>query len=763
MADDLEPTADPGWVIQEQGFDPLRERGIESRFSVGNGFLGVRGVPPIRCDQAWASRPRTFVAGLFDTPNILPAVPALVSGPDWVGVTILVDGEPLLHGPLDVADHTRTLDMEQGALFTAWRAARTDSAVVRVRSRRLVSQADRGVGLQRLQLDFGGTAEIELLTSCACADPALETVAHWRDGGVWRVCRSGMSLAMSVTSALTIDGRALAAEPNDDLTWRWRWTSAKGQTAVFERLAAFARGDDPGGDPGPIALAALTRTARIGWRAAVDRHEDAWAERRLCSDVKVEGDPAAQATLRFAAYHLNSAANPIDERVSIGARALTGDDYRGHVFWDTEIFLLPFFTLTWPEAARAMLMYRYHALGGARAKAARMGWRGAFYAWESASTGDDVTPTEVIGADGSVIPILSGSEEEHVSADVAYAVWTYWRITGDDDFLLRAGAEILFETARFWASRARMEADGLRHIRDVEGPDEYHEHIDDSAFTNVMARWNLLRGAEVAAMIWKRWPARWKDLAARLGLADTELEEWSEVADTLATGFDPATGLFEQFSGFFKLDEVDLAAYANRTTPMDVVLGRERISRSQVIKQADVVALLALAPEPFDPRIRTLNFRYYEPRCDQSSSLSPATHALVAARLGDRETALRYFRMAAAIDLDDPGARSAGGVHIATMGGLWQAAVFGFGGLSFAEDAISIDPVLPAGWSSLTFAFQWRGSRLRIRVEPHTLSATLERGEAVELTVLGRLHALQPGAPLRIDLDPAADIGLAHS
>ena len=158
--------------------------------------------------------------------------------------------------------------------------------------------------------------------------------------------------------------------------------------------------------------------------------------------MAVEGDPAAQQALRFAVYHLSSAANPADERVSIGARALTGDDYHGHVFWDTEIFLLPFFTLTWPEAARTLLMYRFHTLGGARDKAVRMGFRGAMYAWESADTGAEMTPDQVIGPDRRVIAVLCGRLEQHISADVAYAVWQYWHATGDDGFLLEAGAEI---------------------------------------------------------------------------------------------------------------------------------------------------------------------------------------------------------------------------------------------------------------------------------------------------------------------------------
>jgi len=233
----------------------------------------------------------------------------------------------------------------------------------------------------------------------------------------------------------------------------------------LDRLVAVARSDGLANDPALIAVDALARSRALGWRGALAAHENAWQDRWRPSDVIVEGDDEVQQALRFAVYHLTSAANPDDESVSVGARGLTGDAYFGHVFWDTETYLLPFYTAAWPEAARAMLMYRYHTLPGARAKAEAMGYRGALYAWESADTGQETTPERVVGPDGAMIDILTGVMEHHISADIAYAVWHYWRATGDDDFFLCAGAEIMLETARFWASRAVPEADGKCHIR----------------------------------------------------------------------------------------------------------------------------------------------------------------------------------------------------------------------------------------------------------------------------------------------------------
>ena len=499
------------------------------------------------------------------------------------------------------------------------------------------------------------------------------------------------------------------------------------------------------------AGAALARSRALGWRAVLAEHEAAWETRWAASDIVIDGDEIIQRAVRFAVYHLTSTANPEDVHVSVGARALTGDASLGHVFWDTEIYLLPFYTAVWPEAARALLMYRFHTLPGARAKAAHFGFKGALYAWESADTGEETTPERVVGADGKPVDILTGKMEHHISGDIAYAVWQYWRFTNDDDFFLRAGAEILLDTARFWASRSVAEADGKRHIRHVIGPDEYHEDVDDNVFTNVMARWNISRGLEVMDVLRERWPNHAAALREKLALGDEELADWRDAIVRIVIDRDPATGIYEQFAGFNALQPLELAAYADRKVPIDVIIGRELTQRSQVVKQADVVALIALLPEEFPDTMAETNFRYYEPRCAHGSSLSTGMHALVAARLGDAPMALRYLRATAATDLDlDP--NSAGGVHIAGLGALWQAVVIGFGGLDLNGDTLGIDPRLPPQWRSLSFRVCWRGRSVAIRIAGNTVQATLVRGEAMDLRIAAASRKLTAGATVQVSV-----------
>ncbi|KMO44236.1 kojibiose phosphorylase [Methylobacterium tarhaniae] len=761
MCKELQPTQDLHWILTHEGYSVMTESAVESRFAFGNGFLGMRAARSVSRGPTWASWlgyirwaswPRCYVAGLFDMPNTEPPVPALVPVADWSRVRLLLDGEPLAARDGEMLYGTRTLDLRRGLLLSDWMHRMPGGVTFTGQELRLLSQADRATGLQvlRFALDRDGV-EVRLEASFGLAGLGMEPMRLERDLAAWRTEGTGKAVGMAGAATLSRGGDVAEAERPFPLRWIWRWRSVTGQAAVFARLVAVTRADRPEDDPAPRAAAALERSTSLGWRAVLAAHEAAWAERWTMNDVVIEGDDELQRALRFAVYHLTSAANPDDERVSIGARGLTGDAYFGHVFWDTEIYLLPFYTAVWPEAARALLMYRFHTLPGAREKAARMGCRGALYPWESADTGAETTPESVLGPNGTPIEILTGKMEHHISADVAYAVWHYWRATGDDTFLRQAGAEILLETARFWVSRAVVEADGRRHIRHVIGPDEYHEDVDDNAFTNVMARWTIARGLEVVALLQARWPDAAAALRTSLALDDDELAEWREAVGRIVDGRDPASGLYEQFAGFHDLALLDVADYADHALPIDVVIGRERTQGSQVVKQADVVALIALLPGEFPGSSAKTNFRHYEPRCAHGSSLSAAMHALVAARLGHAEMALRYMHETASLDLD-PDPNSAGGVRIAGLGGLWQAVVRGFGGLNLAGERLEIDPRLPPQWQSLSFRTRWRDRTVAIKITPERVEATLLTGESMEIGVRASFVTLEQGTVLRVGL-----------
>jgi trehalose/maltose hydrolase-like predicted phosphorylase len=682
-------TDDHEWIIFEEGFTQEREHELESLFAIGNGYVGSRGS---LAEGSALSAPATFVAGVFDSEAGF--VPGLAPSADWTRLSAAIDGRPLRLDRGRNLAHRRILDMRQGILWREWRHLDDAGRITRVQALRLASLADRHLLVQCVTItpeNYSGRVSLD----ASLRGPAVQ------------VTSGGTTVAMAMARRIT------------DPTGRWTPSAEVadgrqsielqlGETHRLDRIVALHTSRDTN-DPCGTARRHVERAIEDVVEV-ISEHRNAWRARWDASDLQIKGDSEAQRALRFAIYHLLSAVNPQDDRVSIGARGLSGGAYKGHVFWDTDIFMLPFFICTYPEAARALVMYRYHTLAAARAKAVRLGYRGAYYAWESADSGEEVTPPFGVAPNGEVVRFLTGEQEQHISADVAFGVWNYWQATGDDQFLLDAGAEILIETARFWESRVEREKDGRYHICGVIGPDEYHETVDDNAYTNGMARWNLEMAAETANLIAERWPGSWQALSRRLGIEPQEPHRWQQVACELYTGFDEKTGLFEQFRGYFDLEEIDLAVFTPRTAPIDVLLGRERIRRSKIVKQADVVMLVYLLWERMPPGVREANFRYYEPRCGHGSSLSPAIHALVAARLGDTALAEHYFRQAAEIDLADNMGNAAGGVHLGAFGGLWQAAVFGFAGLRACGDNRDTHHanLLPC-WRSLSMHLQWRG------------------------------------------------------
>jgi trehalose/maltose hydrolase-like predicted phosphorylase len=356
--------------------------------------------------------------------------------------------------------------------------------------------------------------------------------------------------------------------------------------------------------------------------------------------------------------------------------------------------------------ARNLLLYRHQSLDGARRHARELGYRGACFAWESTVTGDDVTPSRIVlKSTGREIPIFTGIQQVHVTADIAYAVWRYWEASGDEGFLLGPGARILFETARFWTSRVSR-GERHHHIRGVVGPDEYHHSVNDNAYTNRMARFNLDRAA---------WLARHS--GTNLG----EAEEWAGLAQSLYVPEPNENGVIEQFEGFFALDDYSLPAEERFRAPVSRLFDWEQINRLKLLKQADVLMLPLLFPGEFSDEVVAANYHYYEPLTDHGSSLSPAVHAAIAARIGLREDAQRYWERSLWLDLSDAMDNSMLGVHPAAMGGTWQALLFGFLGMVFDDagprpDARAAER-LPSGWDSVELRLAYRGRMHAVKVQ----------------------------------------------
>jgi alpha,alpha-trehalose phosphorylase len=713
------------WRIEQEGFDPAREHEMESIFTVGNGYLGVRGTldTPLPGSQG-----DLFIAGVYDRKHDDRPYSELefrgggrgdypyselVSAPFPFRLRLAVDGAALdLLGP-HWRVHRRMLDLRRGILHAHSVYETELDRRTTIRSQRCASLDDPHLLLQEVAVDLdnhSGSVELD----ASLADPALATnhphLVPLEAGGA----DPGLDVHRFTTLASNIEiclaARTILAGRDEDAA-RWQVPGTIGETLTFRRYVVVYTSRDVA-DPQRAALDHLRALRWEDFEAAMAAHATRWAAIWERADVRVAGSPATEQALRFNAYHLVIAAGR-DPRVSVGARALTGRAYEGHVFWDVEIFKFPFYLHTRPEAAPSLVLYRHHTLEGARRRARELGYRGACYAWESTVTGDDVTPSSIrLKTTGKEIPIFTGTQQVHVTAAVAEAVWRYWEATRDHALLRDAGVEILAETARFWASRA---ARGPRHnhIRGVVGPDEYHHSVDDNAYTNWMARQNLEKAGEAVDWLAREFPDAWDALRERCGLARDEVEEWATVARDLYLPGPNDDGVIEQFAGFFDLEDYPLPREERFKAPISRLFDWDRINRLKLIKQADVLMLLHLFPEAFSREVVAANYRYYEPITDHGSSLSPGIHAAVAARLGLREEAERYWRESLWLDLSNTMGNSALGVHPACMGATWQALVFGFLGVRFTDAGPVPDPAagtrLPASWRAVALTLGWRG------------------------------------------------------
>lgn len=714
----------------EEHLDPSRLRAAETAFTIGNGRFSTRGSH----EEGYpGDQPATFMHGIF-VPHPI-AVSELANLPDWTAFELVIDGEPFSLARGALLGYRRTLDVGTGLLRrdVTWRSPR--GATVDVAFERFASLAMPDVCAARVSitaLDFAGDVEVRAPLE-ASANRDGVTHLDW-DGQQVEGSTASLTVRaphsgvwVTVAARLEIRGTASESQGRDDHrrpSTVASWHAAPGQTVVVEKTVVISSSRE-GADPGRPSAERLGALAGEDFDRLLAASNAAWERDWRLSDVVIEGDQEAQLATRCSLYHLLIAAPRDDEQVSIGAKTLSGFGYHGHTFWDTETFMLPFFTHVHPTIARNLLSYRFHRLPGARRKAASAGFDGAQIPWESADTGDEVTPTWApdAGDPTRLTRIWTGDIEIHVSAVIAHAVMAYWNATSDDRFMLDRGAELVLDTARFWATRAEWNAEAGRYeLTDVIGPDEYHEHVDNNAFTNHFAAWHLRTAADLTEWLRATDPER----AAHLGAVPEAAARFRQVADAIFLPRDEKTGLIEQFDGYFSRQEVDLAEYAGRTNSMQSILGIDGVALTQVIKQPDVLMLAYLLPDLLTADELAANYAYYTARTDHEhgSSLGPAIQAIMAVRVGQPDEAYTHFMRAARADLGDIRGNTADGIHGASAGGLWQALVFGFGGVRFEGDEVVTHPRLPSHWTRLAFRLVHRGRLVEVDLRQAVATAS---------------------------------------
>lgn len=730
------------WAHRETGWRPELAAVSETLLALSNGYLGIRGT----LDEGQpASLPGTYLNGCYELRPLPQAErgygepeldQVLVDVTDGTRIRLIVDGEPLDIRTGSVLEHERALDIRAGTLERELHWRSPGGAEVRVRSRRLVSLEQREIAV----IDY----EVEPVSAAAAVTVHSELVAELDNRGRHDDPRSGAGLPLDTLEprlatrglsrallvhrvrsseqllAAGMDHVLSGAEPGqatieaEDSRARLTLTATPEPGSPLRIVKWLAYHHAAEGDSEQMATAverSLDRATGLGFEALAARQrailDRLWAR----ADIVLEGDPEIQHALRYALFQLYT--NTVCAAGhAIPAKGLTGPGYSGHTFWDTEAFLLPVLTQCAPESAREALRWRAAALPAARARASRLGLRGAAFPWRTI-TGEDCS---------GYLP--AGTAAFHVNADIAHAVARYVDATGDVRFEREAGAPLLVETARLWASLGHHdERRGCFSIDGVTGPDEYSPLVDNNLYTNLMAQANLRAAAELV----ERLGPEAADVAA------DEVEAWRRAAHAMAIPFDEELGVHLQDEEFARHEHFDFAALSPAEYPLFLHVPYFELYRRQVVKQPDLVLAMALRPESFTLGEKRRNLAYYEAITVRDSSLSAGTLAVMAAEVGDVDLAYDYLAEAALLDHEDFERNTADGLHLAALAGGWLAVIEGLAGARQRGERLSFAPRLPDPLRRLSFPFAFRGRRLR-----------------VEITEKGARYRLQAGAPLEV-------------
>ncbi|MBC1571646.1 glycoside hydrolase family 65 protein [Listeria sp. FSL L7-1426] len=692
-----------------------------SQMTVGNGYLGVRGA----LEEEYPEQVRgMYVAGIYNRPSGSMSS-ELVNLPDVTRFQVTLDGEVFSMQAGKVHTYERFLDMDTGELVRKITWESSAGKKYQLNFHRFVSKEVKHVIAAKVEITpLSDNMKVKVKTGIDAqqtnfgtqqlAESSLRIFDEELMVGEYETIES----KQRITIATKVNEKGIFTAKNRQLMTEVEQEIAVNQVFTLEKLSVVKTSLDEADAEFPKASYAELKAAS----------EAVWADLWEHAGVRVKStNTFDQFALDFACYHLEIMTPKEDSRCSVGAKGLTGEGYKGHVFWDTEIFIMPFFLYNQPEIAKQLLQYRYLHLKEAKEKAVKNGYNGALYPWESAFSGEEETPefAAINIRTGTRQKVASAISEHHLVADIAYAVCEYEAATGDAQFMADCGAELLLETAEFWISRA-TNRNGRLEILDVIGPDEYTEHIDNNTYTNYMAHFNVKKALE-----WN------KDNKAFAAQAEKFLEN-------LYLPVENEAGLIPQDDTFLQKDWINLDKYKAAQGTQGILLdySRQEVNELQILKQADLVMLFYLFPKMFAPEIVKKNLDYYEKRTIHDSSLSKAIHAIVENQTGNRAQAYQFFQEACLIDLGSEPHSSDDGLHAASLGAIWLAVVFGFAGIDTSGELLEIAPNLPDAWQAVAFEFAWKGETISVEIAPNTLQLSKSTKSVLELVIYGEKQQL---------------------
>ncbi len=748
------------WKIREDNFSLQNNQLNETIFSLANGYIGMRGsFEEGLSGNSERSNNGIYLNGFFE----LVPIPHAERGYGYAENTqtlLNVTNSRLIELYLEeerfsldrgtILSYERSLDMEKGILSRelTWRSPGGREA--KITSTRLTSYGNRHVAAFQYRVEsLNFTGEIKIRSAlCGAIDN------HTHDEEDPRFSSSLGELGLSVSEIISSDEQAMIIQETVRSNLKMACAMANSLCCVEQPhyhteqsadavsvnylvevspnvpvtlnkyVAYYTSRDYPENELAGLAIEAALTAKDEGFQAIVDEQQKILSAYWQSVGVDLKGDPEAEQGLRFNLFHLFQAAGG-DAKTGIPAKGLTSEGYDGHYFWDTEIYMIPFYAAVLPQEARKLLEFRYSILDFARKRAGELSHpRGALYPWRT-----------IAGEEGSSY-YPAGTAQYHINAAIAYAICKYIEMTGDYEFMLTMGAEMIFETARLWENLGSYTPRrGNRFcFHEVTGPDEYTALVSNNCYTNLMAAWHLGFAAETAEKMKEDYPLAYEKLAKKIDLAEEELLTWQRAADNMFIPYDDALNIHPQDDSFLEKEIWDFAATPPGNYPLLLHYHPLVIYRYQVCKQPDIILAHLLLGDRFTSEQKQRDYNYYEPITTHDSSLSPSIFGVVSSEIGYKEDSYRFFSIAARLDLDNLFKDTHFGVHVANMAGSWMCLVYGFGGMRTFGGKLSFKPVLPEKWSHFNFKVCFSGARLEVSVDANRVVYNLREGDSISLS-----------------------------
>lgn len=738
------------WQIREKTFKIKNNHHNETIFSLGNGYMGLRGTfEEDYQDLAGQSTPGFYINGIYENEEIIygefaPKQPkyyqTMVNLMDWKKMNLYLEDEKFNMLKGEIIDYERVLNIKEGYLkrTLVWKSP--DGKKVKLDIERIISFKHTHLGAIRYEvtpLNFSGLIRVSSELSGDVKNHhhlrnkrALSIVDKGiKDSKLFLLIKtnnSEISIGCNVENNLiNLNNNSITKADivnKKEIKEVFEIEGKEGSSYRLEKLASFYSSKDVQKEDilyqcdQDINLIKKKNGFSYLKKEQINYLNNYWKY----SDVQIEGDKSLQQAFRYNAFQILQSTGR-DGETNIPAKGLSGEYYEGHYFWDTETYIIPYYIYSHPKIAKKLLNYRYKILDKARENAQRMKLKGALFPWRT------INGKEASGN------FLGSTVQYHINADIAFAIYKYLKATGDKEFLYNKGAEILFETARMWVSLGHFEKlkDNKFRINEACGPDEYKPAVNNNCYTNYMAKFNLQFAVKVYKELKEKKSEKLKEIKYIINLFDREVSKWEKAYKNMYLPYNDELKINPQDDSFIYKEDIDIENIPIDQLPLVKNWHPLTIWKYKVIKQADVILLMFFMGDKFDLKQKKRNYDYYEPKTTHDSSLSPSIYSIIASEIGYYDDAYNYFLQTARLDLDDYNENAYQGLHTACMGSNWMVLVQGFGGMRDYKGKLSFDPYLPVQWKGYQFKINYKGSLLEVHVKSKSTGYRLIEGEKI--------------------------------